>query len=122
MSSGALVVCAETRKLPSREEEREMFECRALLGCINADRGVCVCAAYPLTVLRDIAVGWPGWALWRCADASMASFVVDSVKSCVALNDPDILPLFPSTTTACPAMDCRVRFDEPPAESIYGSP
>ena len=30
MSSGALVVCAETRKLPRASEEREMFECRAL--------------------------------------------------------------------------------------------
>ena len=41
----------------------------------------------------------------------MASLVVDSAKSWVVLNDPDILPLFPSTTIVRPAMDCGIRFD-----------
>jgi hypothetical protein len=39
--SGALVVCAETRKLLSEEgvlDEREMFACRALLECVSARR------------------------------------------------------------------------------------
>jgi hypothetical protein len=111
MSSGALVVCAETWKLPrEEEEEREMLECRALLVTMRqCGKRIEVGGLNdPLVVFRDIIVGWSGWALWRWADASMASFVVDSVKSLVALNDPDILPFFPSTTTACPTMDCRV--------------
>ena len=63
--------------------------------------------AHPLVVFRDSNVGWPDSALRACADTSMASLVVDSAKSRVALNDPDILLLFPSTTTACPATDFR---------------
>ena len=67
-----------------------------------------VSCADPLLVFRDITVGWPGSALCTWADASMASLVVDSFKSRVALNNPDILPLLPSATTACPVMDCRI--------------
>jgi hypothetical protein len=77
-----------------------------------------VSGAHPLVVFRESTVGWPGLALWASADTSMALLVVDSAKSRVALNDPDILPFFPSTTTACPATDFRSDLISRPRQAI----
>ena len=114
-ASGALVVCAEIWKLLPREEaleEREMFACRALGWIFQREAQVDEWVrAHPLVVFRDSTVGWPGSAFRACTDTSMASLVVDSAKSRVVLNEPDILLLFPSTTTACPATDFRSDFD-----------
>ena len=98
--SGALVVCAEMRKLlrePEEEaldDEREMFAFRALWGgCVSTRRTAGCVGADPLFVLRDIIIGWLDRALlWTCVDTSMALLVVDNAKRRVALNAPDILP------------------------------
>ena len=111
---GALVVCAEIWKFPPGEEAREMFAFRALgwIGQCEAqiDGWVWV-RSHPLVVFRDSTVGWPVSAFRAFADTSMASLVVDSAKSRVALNDPDILLLLPSTMTDCPATDFRYDCD-----------
>ena len=60
--------------------------------CVSTRRTAGGVPADPLVVFRDIVVGWSGWALWTCADTSMASLVVDNAKRRVALNEPDILP------------------------------
>ena len=80
--------CARRWVMRGRYSRVEHCEVR----CVSTRRMAGCVAADPLVVFRDIVVGWSGWALWTCADTSMALLVVDNAKRRVALNDPDILP------------------------------